>query len=295
MTTLLDWTDWHLPDLPEVQADGWPAELPQHLSASSLSMLERCPEQWRRRYLLGEKEPPSGSLVWGTVDGKAHAVNFTQKIESHEDLPVSEVQEAFAALVDKEVDERGGASEIDWRDDTPATVKDRGAALVGVYHREVSPRVQPTAVEEHFALEIPGVPVPYIGYIDVSTEQASLERKTAAQRSKTIPPQYQLQTLGYALARSRPIEVHISTRTKVPAVVTPAEEPGLELGFTPGLPARAERVIAARARYLLSLFIEFGPYEPWPDAIGTMAWHTAVCEMCGYGPTGANRCPWWLA
>ena len=193
-------------------APDWPAGLPDHLSASSLSMLERCPEQWRQRYVLGKKEPPSGAMLWGTADGRAHAeANFNQKIESHEDRPVEEVREAFASILDEEVDSHGGASEVDWRDDDPAKVKDQGVNLVAHYHKQVSPRVQPTATEERYSLEIPDVPVPFIGYIDVSTKAYTIERKTARGSSKVIPPQYMLQTLGYAHARSRPVELHIST------------------------------------------------------------------------------------
>ncbi len=284
--TAVDWLNAEFAEEPLA----WPAELPDHLSASQLSMLERCPEQFRRRYLLGEKDPPSAALVWGTVDGKAHAVaNFTQKIHSHEDCHVSYVQEAFASLFDSEVDERGGASEIDWRDDKPGEIKDRGAALVGLYHRDVSPRIQPTAIEERFELAIPGIPVPFIGYIDVSTEPLSIERKTSSAQSKTIPPQYVVQTLCYALARQRPVEVHISTRTIKPAVYTPVENPGLLLEHDAGLGAQATRIIGSRARYLLSLYERLGPFEPWPDAIGTQAWHMPVCDLCGF----RQSCVWW--
>ncbi len=279
--------------LPEPPAATWPESLPQHLSPSQLSMFERCPEQYRHRYVLGEKEAPSGAMLWGTVDGKAHALNFDQKIETHQDLPVEEVREAFAGLLDWEIDRSGGPSEIDWRDDTPASIKDRGAALVGHYHRTVSPRIQPTATEEAFSLDIPGVPVPFIGYIDVSTEAYTVERKTAKGSAKAIPPHYVLQTLGYALARQRPVELHISTKTIKPAVYTPAEEAGLLMPFTATTVARAERIVAARARQIMALYDTFGPDQEWPDAIGTQAWHTAVCDMCGYGPNGADRCNWW--
>lgn len=280
--TAVAWEGWTLPEVGPW--DWWPRD---HLSASSLSQLERCPEQLRQRYFLDRSEPPSGALVWGKVDGKAHGVNFTQKIDSHEDLSSAEVEEAFAALFDEEVDEQGGESQIDWRDDKPSSIKDRGAALVGTYHRQVSPRVQPTAVEEEFSIDIPGVPIPFIGYIDVSTAGVSIERKTSSAAAKVIPPQYQLQTLGYMLARQRPVEVHISTRTKLPRVVTPLEEPGLMLPHDPS--SRAIRIIASRARYLQMLYETYGPDEPWPDAIGTMAWHTAACDLCGFRPD----CPWW--
>jgi hypothetical protein len=269
----------------------WPSGLPDHLSASSLSMLERCPEQYRQRYVLGKKEAPSGAMLWGTSDGRAHAeANFNQKIVSHEDAPVAEVKEAFATILDEEVEKNGGASEIDWRDDDPAKIKDQGVALVAHYHQQVSPRVQPTATEERFSLDIPGVPVPFIGYIDVSTEAYTIERKTARGSSKTIPPHYRFQVLGYGLARSRPVELHISTRTARPAVYTPLEVPGLELRpWLASMAGQAERIIASRARTLLSLWNERGPDEPWPDAIGTMAWNMPVCDMCGFRP----ECSWW--
>lgn len=282
--------DTFLP-LPEDTSLRWPDEFPPHVSASSLSMFERCAEMWRRRYVLGEIEPPSGALVWGSADTKAHAVNFVQKIESHEDLSTDDVQGAFAALFDAEVDAAGG--DVDWRDDDPADLKDRGVALVATYHRQVSPRVQPTAVEERFELQLPGVPVPFIGYIDVETGPVAIERKTAKARSQSIPPWYRVQTMGYALAAGKPVELHISAKTKTPAVYTPEEEPGLLLGYSANLSAIAERAITTRVRALLAVYHEFGPDQPWPDAIGTQSWHMAVCEMCGWGPNGSKGCTWW--
>lgn len=284
-----DWSAWTLPDPP---AAAWPAYLPDHLSASQLGMLERCPRQYQFRYVQGAKEPPSTALVWGTADGKAHGVNFTQKIQSHEDMTTSEMREVFATVLDAEVEERGGAGEIVWGDDKPAEIQKRGIELVACYHEQVSPRVQPTGVEEKLTLEIPGVPVPYIGYVDVDTAGYVIERKTASQQSKTIPPQYRFQTLGYALARSLPVELHIATRTIKPAVYTPAESPGLALAFDERLAARAEKMIAARARLLVSLCETFGPEEPWPDALGSQAWHMAICDMCGFGPNGNQACEW---
>lgn len=267
----------------------WPDVLPPHLSATQLAMLERCPEQFRQRYILGRREPPGAAMLWGSADGKAHGENFGQKIKTHEDIPTEDVREAFAWHLDLEIDAVGGASEVDWRDDTPATVKDRGVELVAYYHEMVSPTIQPTDVEAKVEVEVPGVPVPFIGYIDVDTEHSAIERKTARGRSEQIPPHYRVQTLGYALATRRPVEVHISTRTAKPAVYTPLDTPGLRLEYDESVPARAERMIQARARLLVRLFDEFGPDNPWPDAVGTMAWHMPVCDLCGY----RDACSWW--
>ena len=83
--------------------------------------------------------------------------------------------------------------------------------------------------------------------------------------------------------------MHISTRTVKPAVYTPEEMPGLLLPHDGGLDMRAQRIIASRARALLALWRERGPDEPWPDAIGTMAWNMPVCDLCGFRP----ECSWW--
>ena len=57
---------------PPAQPAGWPTELRQHLSASSLRMLATCPEQFRRVYLKGERQRPGATLVWGSADHYAH-------------------------------------------------------------------------------------------------------------------------------------------------------------------------------------------------------------------------------
>src|SRR5438270_10838867 len=48
--------------LPE-RYDGEPL---RHLSPSSYSLWVSCPEAWRRRYIKGEKPPPSGSMFLGS-------------------------------------------------------------------------------------------------------------------------------------------------------------------------------------------------------------------------------------
>jgi hypothetical protein len=93
----------------------WPDYLPDHLSASSLTMYHRCREQFRQRYILKHKEPPKGYLVWGAAHDGALGHNFIQKIESHKDLPASEVKEFFAKTVDEQIDLLGGEGEIQWQ------------------------------------------------------------------------------------------------------------------------------------------------------------------------------------
>ena len=261
----------------------WPAELGSHLSSTRISMFQRCPEQYRRRYILGEKERPGAALVWGGADHEAHEVNFRQKIGSGVDLPVADVEVAFAEAFDRRVDEMG--DDVQWGTEKPGELKDAGVLLVGAYHRQVSPSVQPTAVEREFSLEIPGVPVPVIGRMDVETALPAIERKTARAAVRKVKPTWRIQGLLYQLVEQRPVVWHVSVKTKTPAVYTPEEAPGLSLAVAESTMAATERLVATTAATMVAYWETFGPDRPWPGAIT----HDWACDFCGFRPS----CPWW--
>jgi hypothetical protein len=267
----------------------WPAGLPDHLSASSIAMYQRCREQWRRRYVLGERERPGAALVWGSADHFAHEQNFTQKIASGEDLPADDVKVAFAEGFDQAVARNGGESEVVWDDDKPGALKDAGTLLVAVYHETVSPLVQPTAVEEKFTVELPGVPVPVVGRMDVLTAAAAIERKTARQKPQNGEPKpdWRIQGLLYQYVRQQQVDWHVSVKTKTPAVYTPKNAPGLALPVAGPMVAATAELVRTTARDMLAIFQEFGPDEPWPGAVT----HPWACGFCGFRPS----CRWWGA
>jgi hypothetical protein len=270
------------------EPNGWPLPLP-HVSASSLGTYLRCPEQYRQRYLLGRKEPPNVKLLWGRADHRALEHNWQQKIDSHEDLPVKEVEEAFAVSLDEAVDESGGESEVQWDETKPGDVKDAGVRLVRCYHEQVSPSVQPVQVERKFELLLPGMGVPIVGYIDLETVGPIVERKTAARKFTTVPGRYALQAGIYQLAARRSIDFHVSTKTKLPAVYTPGTDPGLSLPVSDARLRMVEERVRRTVRSLASTYQTFGPDDPWPDAIAD----DSSCMWCGFGPKKANICPHW--
>jgi hypothetical protein len=249
-------------------------------------MLATCPEQYRRVYLKGERQRPGAALVWGSADHYAHEQNFVQKIESHEDIPESDVELAFAEGFDRSIDSNGGEDEVDWGEDQPGDLKDRGVKLAVVYHRHVSPRVQPVAVEKSVKLELPGLLVPVVGRLDVQTAETVIEGKTATAKKQKPEPQWRLQGALYQLATGLPIEWHVKTKTKVPAVYTPAEEPGLRMVASQMLldatVERTRRLVAT----MLTLHELYGPDEPWPSGAPDYGW---ACDYCGFRPT----CAWW--
>lgn len=271
-----------------VEPQLWPLELGDYLSASRLTLFQRCPEQYRRRYLKNERERSNGNLVWGGADHYAHEQNFRQKIDSHEDLPVDDVKVAFAEGFDQRVEEGGGTDEIAWGDQRPGEIKDAGVLLAAAYHMQVSPSVQPIAVETRFEVQIPGVPVPVIGYIDVNEALRAIERKTAKAKTVNVKPGWRLQGLVYQYAKGLPVDYHVSVKTKTPAIYTADTEPGLRLVDTRA--ELTERLMGNLAQHILTLYTTFGPDEPWPGAI-TDDW---ACSYCLFGPKQNADCAWWV-
>jgi len=271
---------------PPAQPAGWPAELRQHLSASSLRMLATCPEQFRRVYIRGERQRPGAALVWGSADHYAHEQNFQQKIDSHEDIPGADIELAFAEGFDRSISDNGGEDEVDWGEDRPGDLKDRGVKLAATYHQQVSPRVQPVAVEKPVTLMLPGVVVPVVGRLDIQTEATVIEGKTATARKSKPEPQWRLQGALYQLATGLPLEWHVKTKTKLPAVYTPREEPGLR--FVAGRPLLEATVLRVHRLVtgMLALYATYGPDEPWPTGAPDYGW---ACDYCGFRP----MCAWW--
>jgi len=266
--------------------DERPVVLPvDHLSASQIGMYQRCREQYRRRYVLGEKERPGAALVWGAADHYAHEQNWLQKIESHQDIPVADVELAFAEGFDRAVERNGGESEVDWGQEKPADMKDAGVRLVNAYHTLVSPSVQPTAVEREFSLTVPGVPVPVVGRIDLETAGPGIERKTGKKAESRPKPQWRLQGLIYQLEHGRSVDFHLSVKKKLPEVVTPETNQQMTLPYVPGMARMAESMIRHTAMSIAADYATFGPDEPWQGAIT----HDWACNFCGFYKT----CPWW--
>lgn len=287
----------------------WPPEL-DHFSASSAKMAVRCLEQWRQRYVLGRKAPPGLGLIGGKADHAAIELSMGQKISSYADLPLPEVKEAFVSVVEREVDQAGGLGELEWKpdQDTEAArtraydeLRSGGQEVVGVYHSQVSPFLQPVAVEEKFSVELPGVPVPVIGYIDLVAHgvQPSLtldstgswddklrviDRKRRTRATLKIEPEWTIQAEVYQLIRPLPFEFHISVTTGAPRALW--GNPELAKPVPP--PGRSERLLEHIVNSVGYCYLKYGPDEPWP-ANGRL--HPWACGYCGF----RDRCWSWAS
>lgn len=257
--------------------------LGEHLSPSQIKTFQRCPEQWRQRYILGIKTAPGIALIHGDADHTAHEVNFRQKIASREDLPVADVTDAFSDALETrvalELEEWG---EVDGVGDGKAKlgeIKDVGVRMVRAYHQFASPQIQPTHVELAISLTNTAIPVPVIGYIDVVTADLGIERKTSARAS--FDQSWRAQSLFYAAWLKRPVDIHVTTKAKATRVITGE----WTVEATPAAIDGILELYAAVAHQIIDTAERFGLDQPWPGRITDRD----ACGWCGYRP----RCRWW--
>lgn len=281
MSSATAWDDFAaVPDVEIVRADGTTLHT---LSASAISRLLTCPEQYRQSYMLGNWPRPLWFTVLGSAYHHARRINYEQKVFSGEDLPIDEVLTAYAegwihALRD----------DIQWRDQDSAEAFSIGADMTRVYHEKVSPTVKPVAVEERFELKVPGVPLLVKGVIDVRDERMVLiDTKTQDKGAKQPKPDWRPQAFIYCAARpGYDFEWHVQSRGNL-ACWTPLNAPQLRMANTAPRRRAAERLVQHAYSLLVDLYGRYGLDEPWP---GNGLVHGFACKGCSY----RSRCFWWL-
>jgi PD-(D/E)XK nuclease superfamily len=272
----------------------WPGRI-KHLSASSLGMFRRCPEQFRHRYILGEKERPGESILVGSAFHEALEYNYKQKIESHEDRPLGELIEFLQdAGVPKVLEEAGGAEVVSWDQPSPEdgvnVLRADSERILAAYRKKVTERIQPIAVEQKFS--IPMEPVPVIGYIDTGTDDNRvIDTKTGKQAAKKLKPSWMLQGDLYAAATGWDVEYHAISRAARPTIVTGLESE--EMIIHPNeIAARNVLSTATQIADMIAyLYTTRGPSEPWPTLGKFADWSMTFspCTNCGW----RKVCPAW--
>lgn len=199
-----------------------------HISATQLEMFWRCGEQYRRRYVEGERIPPAVAMLVGTALHKGAECNFSQKIESHRDLPASEIIEA--AVAGFEAAQEGGFALSEEEASRGAKTvlglaKDQAAALAKCHAAEQAPDYQPVAVEHCSRILFPQASHDLVAITDLRDDQGRVtDFKTAARKMPSAAADESTQLTIYAAAYQietgdPPAEVRLDvvTKTKTPA------------------------------------------------------------------------------
>ncbi len=166
------------------------------LSASRVIKYLHCP--WGYRYAYVEKlyKLPTSSLTRGIIFHDILKVNYRQKVETHQDLPVNQLKERFAADFD--------LFETDFRDDDPGMILDSGIRALEEYQRVIAPTVQPVEVEESFVMEFKKVKWNFQGKVDLVDDLPQMrETKTTSKGVNKVKPDHWIQATSYIMAIRR--------------------------------------------------------------------------------------------
>jgi hypothetical protein len=273
--------------LKDVHVEGWPL-VRGRLSASALSQFFRCPEQFRRAYVKGERRPSSGTGLAGT--GAHGAIEAALRLKADRGLVATPKQivdtydavyeSAVARAIDREGIAWGRADKLDLDYDS-ARLLGRGA--VEAYAAEVLPHVEAEEVELVFAFDLPGVAVPICGLIDVAGARSTIDLKFGGKTASKVDAGWRIQALIYGLARRQPVEFHATSWAG--KAQTPRSHPGLRFAWDARQTIVAVRVVRMVVEAILTYAERWGEDGPWPGNLE----HTWACNMCEY----RTECPWW--
>lgn len=127
-----------------------PSDLPVNLSHTSIESYLKCPEAWRRRYIEKETTRPVGIQILGRAVHAAEAQSYATMIETGEPHSLTQVLDDYSTSLENERE----ADDVDYEDDDPGEIKDRGAAMLRAYHRDIVPHMRPEKAENRFELKL---------------------------------------------------------------------------------------------------------------------------------------------
>ena len=165
----------------------------QHLSHSSYNGFVLCPEDWRRRYMLGEKTAPSGSMFLGRQVDDAITLYYRHILDHGERLSVDQVKDAFwhswKAAAEAEREQLGIVWETDLREDSAFKL---GLEAVELTFGKLIPQLgDPVAVQRRVEYTLaPGLEWSVVCYLDLETRRSDVGEIASAvvdYKVKTTP------------------------------------------------------------------------------------------------------------
>ena len=243
--------------------------LPDHVSFSQLDLMIRCPEAWRRRYLMGQRGTSSPALAIGSSVHAGIAAMYeqlrTNPKASKQKLRDTAVQTAANTLAD-----------IETRDSLTLDVEaDETTALLEVYAAQRPTHVKPVAIEKPITVSLPDSDISLIGYVDCEAEDSLIEIKTSSRKITVPTGAWKVQAWLYQAAIPKPVEWHVLVKTKTPILITSA---ALAVPYQGQVSRKAVMLASATLERIHKLYEQRGPYEEWPTEGILHPWACSTCD-----------------
>lgn len=165
------------------------------LRPSEINCYMSCSAKYMFQYIDKIKTGKSLALAFGSSMHRAIESNYSQKIESKEDLDTSEVVQTFVDSFDEETKEVNRVELIE-----DPTSKDVGVGLVKEYQKKIAPDLQPKAVEQQVQATFKDYTFGITGTMDLLTvDKRLIDHKTASRKNSTPPESHVRQGSYYRL------------------------------------------------------------------------------------------------
>jgi hypothetical protein len=204
-----------------------------HLSYSSINLYLTCPENFRRKYLIGESTPSTPALLTGSAFHNTieRYIATKETIEAiPDDLTLSNLwHTAWGEQIEKNTD-------VDWGADTPEEHYNEGIRILSTAEvQDLADSLTPASdesglwIERKMELWVPGVPIPIVGYIDIVTDDGVPgDFKTSKYQWSTDKAESEMQPLFY-LASLNQAGVEVPGLRFRHYIVTKAKQPKVQV------------------------------------------------------------------
>jgi hypothetical protein len=281
--------------------DGQPL---QHLSHSSYNRFALCPEDWRRRYMLGERAAPTGSMFLGRRVDDTISLYYQRILDHGERLDLDQLKDAYRDGWRADEEAERASLGISWEQE----LREERAFKLGLdaleltFERLVPHLGEPVAVQRRVEYTLaPGLEWSVLCYLDLETIRPEGEGRVPAivdYKVKTTPltqfkADHDFQPAVYLAGRW--LEGAPAAEFSFAQIGKPGprrKEMSASLvttSRTVGQLRGALVRIAQVARQIVASYEQFGPDEPWGFA-DPSGWKCSAryCEAWGSCPGGAG-------
>lgn len=177
----------------------------EYLSYSSINLFLTCSEAWRRKYIAKEPQPTTPALVFGGAFHNTIEQYISNRAEGGNNPPLAEIWSGkWSAAVETQPN-------CEWGADSPEQHYNEGVRLLANPElTQLLNRLTPMQddkglwMEREVYVNIPGVPVPIKGYIDIVTRDGVPgDFKTSAYAWTADKAAAELQPLFYLAAMNQ--------------------------------------------------------------------------------------------